>query len=154
MAGSPSGQKRGGSGCFVPSKAVATTTPGVDAASVAIAAPRHATVIVVVVVAVVVACGAIVTVAQRLTGDGDKGEGPDHHRQRHDLATRQEACNPNCAIVREALAGNSFLAGPAVSRPSLFPRKVNTIVSEAHVAVAVCRQPLPRPRLDFLVPRR
>lgn len=24
-------------------------------------------------------------------------------RQRRDLATRQEACNPNCAIVREAV---------------------------------------------------
>lgn len=47
-------------------------------------------------------------------------EGPSR-RQRRDLATRQEACNPNCAIVREALAGNSFLAGPPVSSLLCFP---------------------------------
>jgi len=63
--------------------------------------------------------GAIVTVAQRLAGDGYKGEGC--RRQRRDLATRQEACNPNCAIVHEALAGNSSLSGSAVSSLLCFP---------------------------------
>lgn len=93
------------------------TTPDVDAASVATAtaAPRRAAPP----LSSLSLAGAIVTVAQRLAGDGYKGEGC--RRQRRDLATRQEACNPNCAIVHEALTGNSFLAGSPVSSLLCFP---------------------------------
>lgn len=53
----------------------------------------------------------------------ERGSRP-RRRQRRDLASRQEACNPNCAIVRGTRW--KLLSGPVCCfEPSLFPRRVN-----------------------------